>query len=287
MGKTTLSIHLAEQLGTEIVSADSRQFFRELTIGTAKPTKEELGRIPHHFIDSHSILEHVSAGVFGREALNKIKSLHDSHAAVVAVGGSGLYLKALWEGFDEMPEVPISIRNQLNRELELHGLNELLEELRTKDLEYYNAVDRNNGQRVIRALEVIRATNKKFSEFRKNEFVDLPYRNLKIGLNRDREELYGRIDQRMDAMIADGLFEEASALFDLRQHNALQTVGYKEIFGFIEGSYDKNEAVRLLKRNSRRYAKRQLTWFSKYDDIHWFQPDQEQEIKNLIVSQLM
>lgn len=286
VGKTSLAIELAQWLDAEIVSADSRQFYREMTIGTAKPSKQELGLVPHHFINSHSIDTVYSAGEFGRDAIEKIGQLHQNGQAVIAVGGSGLYLKALWEGFDEMPEIGASVREELNELFKKKGLDFLLLELEKKDPDYFNEVDRNNGQRVIRALEVIRSTGKPFSSFRRNEKKELPYINLKIGLDESREVLFDRINQRMDLMIEQGLFSEAEGLFDFKEHNALQTVGYSEIYGFMDGEYDREEAIRLLKRNSRRYAKRQLTWFRRYDDIHWFEPNQIGEIKNLIEKNL-
>lgn len=282
IGKTALAIDIARWLNVEIVSADSRQFYREMSIGTAKPSEKELSLARHHFINSHSIETLYSAGEFGRDATDKITELHEESAAVVAVGGSGLYLKALWEGFDEMPEIDPEVRSQLNHELETLGLDNLLAELKESDPVFYKLVDRKNGQRIIRALEVIRGTGKAFTSFRVNKEKELPYINLKIGLNMDREILFDRIDRRMDQMIEQGLFEEAKSLYDYREHNALQTVGYSEIFGFLEGKYDKPEAIRLLKRNSRRYAKRQLTWFRRYEDIHWFGPNQLDQIKDLI-----
>lgn len=286
VGKTTLAIDLAEWIGTEIISADSRQFYKELTIGTAKPSPEELARAPHHFIDSHSIEVSYSAGEFGREATKTIQSLYKNHEAVIVAGGSSLYLKALWEGFDEMPAIDPTVRQQLMDELSTRGLEHLVEELKQKDPKYYDQVDRNNGQRIVRAMEVIRSTGQPFSSFRKEENKEMPYRQLKIGLNLPREILFERINKRMDQMIEAGLFEEAASLYPFRDHNALQTVGYSEIFGFMDGQYDKNEAIRLLKRNSRRYAKRQLTWFNKYEDIHWFEPSRLEEIKRLIEKSL-
>ncbi|SNT11421.1 tRNA dimethylallyltransferase [Ekhidna lutea] len=286
VGKTGLSILLAEWLNAEIVSADSRQFYKEMTIGTAKPGPLELHSVTHHFINSHSIDELYSAGEFGRDAVDKICELHQHNQTVIAVGGSGLYLKAIWEGFDEMPNIEPDVRRKLNEELDENGLKSLQLELKAADPEYYQTVDLQNGQRVIRALEVIRGTGKPFSSFRVSKKIEMPYDHLKIGLNMDRELLFSRIDQRMDIMIEQGLFAEAERLYPYREHNALQTVGYSEIFGHIDGEYDKDEAVRLLKRNSRRYAKRQLTWFRKYDDIHWFSPDQLEEIKSLIQKSL-
>ncbi|WP_424961821.1 tRNA (adenosine(37)-N6)-dimethylallyltransferase MiaA [Ekhidna sp.] len=282
VGKTDLSIQLAQWLDTEIVSADSRQFYREMTIGTAKPSEEELKAVIHHFINSHAITEMYSAGEYGRDAVKKIEELHKRHDTVIAVGGSTLYLKAIWDGFDEMPEIDPSIREKLNVEFKEKGLGSLLEELKLADPIYYEQVDKKNGQRIIRALEVIRGSGKPFSSFRQKQTEEMPYDHLKIGLNVEREVLFDRINQRMDLMIEQGLFEEAEGLYQYRDHNALQTVGYTEIFGYMDGEYDREEAIRLLKRNSRRYAKRQLTWFRKYEDIHWVEPGQTDEVKSLI-----
>ena len=282
VGKTTLAIQLAQWLKTEIISADSRQFYQEMGIGTAKPGQEELDAVIHHFINSRSINSPYSAGEFGRDALNKIARLHKKNRTVLVVGGSGLYLKALWDGFDDIPEVKGEIRNQLNEELESSGLDQLLEELKESDPIYFDQVDKQNGQRVVRSLEVIRGTEKPFSSYRMKKKYDLPYDNLKIGLNMDREILFEKINRRMDQMIEAGLFEEAEGLYRFKDHNALRTVGYSEIYGFMDDHYDKEEAIRLLKRNSRRYAKRQLTWFGKYDDINWFELDEISKVKELI-----
>lgn len=281
-----MAVTLAQHFEAEIISADSRQFYKEMTIGTAKPTEEELSAVPHHFIDSHSIEDVFSAGEFGREAMEIIKTLHAKNRVVIAVGGSGLYLKALWEGFDEMPEVKPGIRADLNKQMEEEGLTPLLAELQEKDPNYFDEVDQQNGQRVIRALEVIRSSGKPFTFFRNNTKRDLPYQQLKIGLEMDREALFDRINQRMDSMIENGLFDEAKSLIDFKEHNALQTVGYTEIFDYLLGAYDKEEAVRLLKRNSRRYAKRQMTWFRRYEDIHWFQAGEQKKIIELITTSL-
>lgn len=282
VGKTDVAIQLAQKMNTEIISADSRQFYIEMTIGTAKPTQHELALVPHHFINSHTINESYSAGEFGRDAIKKISELHIAYNTMLAVGGSGLYLKAIWEGFDDMPKIDPSVRNELNKQFEREGIDKLVEELREKDLVYYEEVDLKNAQRIIRALEVIRGTGKSFSYFRKRKKNEMPYSHLKIGLNLERSVLFEKINHRMDVMIEQGLFEEAEKLYDYRDHNALQTVGYSEIFGYMEGRYDKTEAIRLLKRNSRRYAKRQLTWFKKYDDIHWFSPHEMDKIHKLI-----
>ncbi len=252
VGKTDLAIQLARSLKTEIVSADSRQFYKEMSIGTAKPSNEELSMVPHHFINSHSIGELYSAGAYGRDAVEKIGELHEAHKTVIAVGGSGLYLKAIWEGFDEMPEIDPEIRDGLNSELHRDGLPALLDELKEKDPDYFDKVDKQNSQRVIRALEVIRSTGQPFSSFRKEQKNELPYDQLKIGLNMERDVLFDRIDGRMDVMINAGLFEEAEKLYDHRNHNALQTVGYSEIFAYMDGEYGMEEATRVVRCHLRR-----------------------------------
>lgn len=283
VGKTALAIEVAQKLSTVIISADSRQFFKELEIGTAKPDKAELSLVKHYFINSHSIRDFYSAGQYERDATGLLESLFRKHSVVVAVGGSSLYLKALWEGFDEMPKIEPGLRKELNEQLNAeNGLEVLQNRLEECDPEYYEIVDKKNGQRLVRALEVILSTGQKFSEFRKASSVKRFYTNLKIGLEMERQMLFNRIDHRMDRMIAKGLFREAEKWYSFKNHNALQTVGYSEIFDFLEGKYDKEEAVRLLKRNSRRYAKRQLTWFKKYDDIHWFSHSDKDAVFQLI-----
>lgn len=272
VGKTALAIHVAHELQTEIISADSRQIYRELTIGTAKPSEAELKEVPHHFIDSHSITEDYDAARFGEEALRKIYTLFEKHDYVVVCGGSGLYIKALLEGFDDIPEVPDAVRDQLIEEFEAKGLLWLQNKMRELDPEHFRNIDHKNPMRLMRALEVIIATGKSISEFQKKVKKDLPFRVIKIGLELERAKLYERIDSRMDEMIAQGLFEEAQQLYPFKDKNALQTVGYQEIFDFMDGAYDREEAIRLLKRNSRRYAKRQLTWFKRDEEIKWFNP---------------
>lgn len=287
VGKTSVAIELARFFNTEIVSTDSRQFYREMEIGTAKPDKEELAAAQHHFINSHSIKEYYSVGMFEKEALLLLDELFENHDIVIAVGGSGLFFKALWEGLDEMPKVSLAIREELNGIFETDGLEILLEELKERDSEYYELVDRNNHQRVIRALEVIRSSGKPFTSFRKGQVnQNRNFEIVKIGLNMDRAVLFDRINLRMDQMITQGLFEEAEQLNEYRNHNALQTVGYSEIFGFMDGAYDREEAIRLLKRNSRRYAKRQLTWFRKDPEVKWYEPNQIDEMIRLVTNEL-
>lgn len=283
VGKTAMAIRLAQHFDTEVVSADSRQFYQEMNIGTAKPDAHELAAAKHHFINSHSIREHYTAGMYERDALALLGQLFEAHKVVVAVGGSGLFFKAIWEGFDDMPEVDLAIRHQLNEQFEQKGLAPLLQELLENDPQYYAQVDRQNHQRVIRALEVVRATGQPFSDFRKGKNNTVrPFTNIKIGLNMERDQLFERINHRMDLMISAGLFEEAEALEMYKDHNALQTVGYTEIFGYLEGRYDREEAIRLLKRNSRRYAKRQLTWFQKDEEVNWYKPDQVEDLIQLV-----
>lgn len=277
VGKTELCVRLARQLGTEIVSADSRQFFRELNIGTAKPTPAEMQGVPHHFINSHSITEEYNAGRFEQDALALLTQLFQRHRVVILTGGSGLYLQAVTEGLDELPAVPPEVRQQLRRELEAHGLEPLVAELARLDPVAYARLDRQNPQRVLRALEISRGTGQPFSSFHGGKAAERPFRTVKIALTREREELYQRIDERMDHMLAAGLEEEARRLYPHRHHNALQTVGYQELFAYFEGHYDYAEAVRLLKRNSRRYAKRQLTWLRRDPDYQWFHPESVNE----------
>ncbi|AHM59021.1 tRNA delta(2)-isopentenylpyrophosphate transferase [Flammeovirgaceae bacterium 311] len=286
VGKTAFSIRLAQELNTHVISADSRQLYRHLNIGTAKPEPQELAAAPHHFIDILEPDTEYSAGHFERDALALLKELFREHQAVVVAGGSGLYVQALCRGMDQMPEVPSEVRMQLNQIYIDSGLEVLLEELRQHDPVYWQEVDRQNPARIIRALEVIRATGQPYSGFRQQQYPQRPFQVIKIGLDRPREELYARIDVRMDAMIEQGLFREAEALYPYRQLNALQTVGYQEIFGFLEGAYSRDEAIRLLKRNSRRYAKRQLTWFRKDEDYTWFHPEEFEKALAFIYAQL-
>lgn len=282
VGKTELAMRLAEYFKTEIISADSRQIYKELQIGTAKPSLEELSRVPHHFINTHSIVEAYDAGAYGRDALTLIQVLFKKYDSLILCGGSGLYLKAVLEGFDDMPEIPSGMRELIIEEYESKGLKWLQQEVKVIDLDYYEQVDINNPHRLIRALELYKASGLKSSQLRVKEKRKHDFAIIKIGLEVEREKLYGRIDARMDAMIKKGLFEEASRFFSKRDLNALQTVGYQEIFDYLEGKYDKEEAIRLLKRNTRRYAKRQLTWFKRDAEMHWFSSSQIEDIIRLV-----
>lgn len=286
VGKTNLCLNLAKKFDTEIISCDSRQFYREMNLGTAKPTREELKEVPHHMINSHSIEENYDVKSFEEDSLELLDQLFQKHKVVIMTGGSGLFADAVTEGMDEMPEITAGIREELIKEYQEKGLEFLQNEVKRLDPDYFEIVDQQNPQRLMRALEVCRGTGKTFSSFRMKIKIERPFETIKIGLNRDRDELYSRIDLRMDLMVEAGLFEEAESLFDKRNLNSLQTVGYQEIFGMLEGKYDREEAIRLLKRNSRRYAKRQLTWFRRDEKIHWFHPDQEDEIIAFIENQI-
>ncbi|CAM3504677.1 tRNA (adenosine(37)-N6)-dimethylallyltransferase MiaA [Aquirufa ecclesiirivi] len=280
VGKTALCVELAQKLHTEIISADSRQFYRELSIGTAKPTQEEQGGIKHHFIDSHTIQEYFSPGDFEREALILLEKLFQQHEVVILTGGSGLYIKALLEGLDEMPEVDLTLREQLMQQLSSDGIAPLWEQLQRLDPAYAAQVDQQNPQRIVRALEVCLSTGKPYSDFRKKQSADRPFQSIKICLDRPREELYARIDQRMDQMLAQGLVQEAIQYQDFQHLYALKTLGYKEVYGHLRGEYDEAEMIRLLKRNSRHYAKKQLTWFRHQGEFKFMHPD---EAKNQLL----
>ena len=286
VGKTAMAIRLAGAFQTEVVSADSRQFYRELEIGTAKPTEEELNTVPHHFINTLSIYDAYDAGLFEQEVLSLLSELFQKYNTVVLVGGSGLFVDAVAYGMDEFPDVPDEIRQVLNKEFNEKGLEPLQDELKEKDPVYYDQVDLKNPQRVIRALEVIRSSDKPFSAFRKAIKKERPFNVIKIGLEMERQALNERIDLRMDQMIDQGLFNEAEEFLESRALNALQTVGYKEIFGYLLGNYDKPKAVELLKRNSRRYAKRQLTWFKRDGTTMWFGPDDFDEVLSYLNEKL-
>jgi tRNA dimethylallyltransferase len=279
VGKTSMAIKLATYFDTEIISADARQVFREMNIGTAKPSEQELTSVKHHLINSHAIQEPFDAAAFAQVAMQKILELFQYKKWVVLCGGSGLYIKALLDGFDEMPDVKDGVRESLNILFNTQGIGALQLELSKTDPVYFAEVDKQNPQRLIRALEVIRSSGKPYSSFRKKSHKELPFTVVKIGLEMPREALYARIDARMDGMIASGLFEEAQSLYAFRQLNALQTVGYQEVFDFMEGKTSRDEAIRVLKQNSRNYAKRQLTWFKKDKEIRWFQPT---EFENII-----
>ena len=273
VGKTAVGIAVAKHLNTEIISADSRQFYREMSIGTAKPTREELSQAKHHFIDSHSIAEEYSAGDFERDALALLERLFETKDTVVMVGGSGLFVRAVCEGLDDLPKAPSEVREKLNSMFETHGIEPLQQRLKEVDLEYYQTADVDNPQRVIRALEVFESTGKPFSSFHVKVVSERPFDVVTIGLNTDREELYERINHRVEKMLEAGLIAEVRSLLPYRSKPALLTVGYAEIFAYLDGMITLEDAVDKIKQNSRRYAKRQITWFKKYGNTEWFEPD--------------
>ena len=278
IGKTATGITLARHLKTEIVSADSRQIFKELTIGTAVPAKSELMAVKHHFIHSHSIYENYNASRFEKEVLTLLDKLFLHFNNVVMVGGSMLYIDAVCKGIDIMPDADPEIRTSLKNQLKTEGIGSLRFQLKKLDPEYYSIVDLKNPARIIHALEICLMTGKPFSTFRSNPQKERPFSILKIGLNCDRDELHRRINQRVDKMVEAGLEEEARKVYQLRRLNALNTVGYREWFAFFDGEITREKAIELIKRNSRRYARKQLTWFRKDPEMRWFQPQQTADI---------
>jgi tRNA dimethylallyltransferase len=270
IGKTALSIKLANYFNTEIISADSRQFFKEMSIGTAAPSKEELAAAKHHFIHHKSIQDNYSVGAFEKEALNCLDRLFKTHDVVIMVGGSGLYVDAVTKGLDYFPEVDSSIRQTLNTHLETKGLPYLQNQLKELDAVAYDTIAIDNPHRVIRALEICMGTGKPYSSFLKKKNINRPFKTITIGLTAPRETIYNRINQRVDIMMQQGLLDEAKNLFQYKELNALNTVGYKELFDYLEGEWTLDFAISEIKKNSRRFAKRQLTWFKKDENTLWF-----------------
>ncbi len=281
-GKSDLAFHLAKEFQTEIISADSRQVFREMTIGTAKPTEKQLDETKHHFINHLSVNEEFNAGMFEQQALKILDEIFRNKNVSVLVGGSGLYIKALLEGLDELPPVGEKVREQLNYEFEVNGIEYLQSELQKTDPEYFVKVDLKNPHRLIRALEVFRLTGKPYSSFRKGEKQKRNFKTILIGLEWPREFLNQRINQRVDDMISNGLVDEARKLFPLRHLNALDSVGYKELFDHFDGKISFDEAVELIKLDTRKFAKRQMTWFRRVENIHWFHPDEHHKIISFV-----
>ena len=284
-GKTDLSIRLARRYAAPVLSTDSRQVYRGMPIGTAQPSDYQLQIAEHHFIASHDIKDNLSCGEYEVQALERLEKLFADHDYVVAVGGSGLYVRALCEGMDDLPQADESLRAELGRRLEAEGVGALAEQLRELDPVYYEVVDRSNPARVVRALEVCLQTGRPYSEQRTGERRSRPFGIVKIGVDLPRTELYDRINRRVDQMLADGLEAEARAMYPYRELNALQTVGYREFFDYFDGRTGYDEAVELIKRNSRRYAKRQLTWFRRDPEIRWFRPDDDDAILEYIGSE--
>lgn len=282
IGKTALAIQLAAHFSTEIISADSRQFFREMEIGTAKPSLEELAAAPHHFINSHSIHSLFSTGDFEIEALKKIEELFKSHNELILVGGSGLYINALCNGLDDLPETDLNIRTALKELFADKGIEEIKVKLAAADPEYYAKVDQSNPQRMIRGLEFFLSTGFKLSSYQTNSKKVRPFNLIKIGINTERSHLYQRINLRVAQMMEAGLLEEVQSLLPFKNLNALNTVGYAELFKYLDGEISLETAVSMIKQNTRRFAKRQLTWFRKDPYTQWFEPDQYQAILKYI-----
>ena len=277
-GKTDLSIAVAEHFAAPIISTDSRQFYRGMAIGTAQPSREQMARVEHHLVDCLDVSEEFNCGAYERVALECLAELFKEHDTVVAVGGSGLYIKALCEGMDDLPDAEPALREELLKRLETEGLESLVEQLRELDEVYYNEVDRCNPQRVLRAVEVCLTTGQPYSSLRKGGTKQRDFEIVKVGVDYPREELYDRINRRVDMMMAEGLEAEARAMLPHRHLNALQTVGFSELFDYFDGTISKEKAVELIKRNSRRYAKRQMTWFRRDKDIKWFSKPNASEV---------
>lgn len=286
IGKTGAGIQIAKYFGTEIVSADSRQLFRELNIGTAVPSHAELSAVKHHFIQSHSIKDQYNASRFEHEVLERLRELHQNHDAVVLVGGSMLYIDAVCKGIDTMPEADPEIRETLKNGLQTEGLESLRLQLKKLDPEYYQIVDLKNPARIVHALEICLTTGKTFSSFRSSPSKIRPFKIIKIGLNCDRDLLHQRINQRVDVMIRSGLESEARAVYPNRRLTALNTVGYREWFGHFDGETTREKAIELIKRNSRRYARKQLTWFRRDPEMTWFEPNETEKIIKHINQQI-
>lgn len=282
VGKTDISIDLAAWLKCEIISADSRQFFREMKIGTAVPTDEQLNTIKHHFIRFLSVEDYYSSSLFEKEVLELLSSLFGSKNIVLMSGGSGMYIDSVCNGIDDIPDVDWVIREKYISKYKEEGIEGLRIALKILDPEHYEKIDLKNYKRILRALEICETAGRPYSSFLKKQKKERDFKIIKIGLERTREDLYNRINSRVDDMIKTGLEEEARLLFSFRNLNALNSVGYREFFDFFDGKISREKAIDLIKRNSRRYAKRQITWWSKEKDIKWFHPEQIQNIKQFI-----
>ena len=287
VGKTDLSIELARHYRTSVISCDSRQIYKEMNIGTAVPEREQLAAVPHFFIQTVSVRDYFNCWEFEQQALRKIRELFEERDVVVMAGGSMMYIDAVCKGIDEMPTIDDEVRASVKEMFERDGIEASRLLLRTLDPEWYVRVDLKNGKRVMHALEVCLMTGKPYSSFLTRTVKEREFNSVKIGLNREREELFDRINRRVDIMVESGMEEEARALYPLRHLNALNTVGYKEWFDYFDGKFDREEAIRLIKRNTRRYAKKQLTWYRNDPDIHWFHPSQKEEIRSILNSLIL
>ncbi len=287
VGKTELSLRLAEQLHTCILSADSRQLYRDLKIGTAAPTPEQLARVKHYFVGTLGLTDYYSAAQYEAEVLKLLETLFQTHDTVLLTGGSMMYIDAVCQGIDDIPTVDAETRQLMLHKYETEGLEHLCAELRLLDPEYYRIVDLKNPKRVIHALEICYMTGRTYTSFRTREKKQRPFRILKVGLTRPREELYERINNRVDQMMADGLLEEARRVYPHKSYNSLNTVGYKELFQYLDGTWTLPFAIEKIKQNSRIYSRKQMTWFKRDADIRWFHPDEETEILSYVHSSLL
>jgi tRNA dimethylallyltransferase len=282
VGKTDISIDLAVRFNCQIISADSRQFFREMKIGTAVPADDQLNLVPHHFVGFLSVLDYYSSNLFERDVLKLLPELFKTNNIVLMSGGSGLYIDSVCNGIDDIPDVENSVRNKYMSMFSEEGIEGLRVALKISDPEHYSKVDLKNSKRIIRALEICETTGRPYSSFLKKQKRERDFNIIKIGIERNRVDLYSRINSRVDNMIKDGLEEEARSLLSFRNQNALKSVGYREFFDYFDGNISRDKAIELIKRNSRRYAKRQMTWWAKDREIKWFQPEQMKNIIKLI-----
>ncbi len=282
VGKTDLCMEIARRFDIPIINADSRQLFRELRIGTASPTPEQLAKVRHYFVGTLSIGDYYSASMYEQDVMTLLGQLFKTSDYALLSGGSMMYIDAVCNGIDDIPTVRDDIREEMKRRYAEEGLEALCEDLRRLDPEHYAIVDRQNHRRVIHALEICYQTGRTYTSFRTQQKKQRPFNIVKIGLNREREELYNRINQRVDQMMADGLLDEVKSLIDKRHTNALNTVGYKELFDYLDGRWSLDEAVERIKGNTRRYARKQLTWYKRDADMRWFHPDNITEIKNYL-----
>ncbi len=282
VGKTSLSVELAKQLNTEIISADSRQCYKELNIGVAKPSLDQLKSVKHYFINSHSIEDYVNAKVFEEYALQKVNDIFKDHDVLVMVGGTGLYLKAFYEGMDEVPAIATSIRESIINDYESGGIEWLQEQVQQNDPLYFSKGEIKNPQRMMRALEVKLSTGRSIIEFQSNKKKERDFTIIKIGLELPKEKLHQNIHQRIDEMLNNGLLDEVKNLIPFKNLNALQTVGYKELFDHLEGKISLDNAIEQIKTNTRQYAKRQMTWFKKDEGVEWYNPSDINAIQDII-----
>ena len=282
VGKTALCIKLAKHYGIPIINADSRQIYRELRIGTASPSDEQLREVKHYFVGSIGIDDYYNASLYEQDVLRVLDEQFCHSPIQLLSGGSILYIDAVCNGIDDIPTIRDDIRNEMKRRYAEEGLEALCADLQRLDPEHYAVVDRKNYRRVIHALEICYQTGQTYTSFRKQERKQRPFRIVKIGLNRERDELYQRINSRVDQMMTDGLLDEARSLYDKRSNNALNTVGYKEMFAYLDGTWTLDEAIERMKGNTRRYARKQLTWFRRDTEMQWFHPKQQEDILNYI-----